>query len=140
MGSKNSRNLFFVLVLPALLLVACSNQNLLQCREGLTQYNKATLYFGTSYPDGIISDDQWQEFLDEIVTPNLPEGMTVMNTYGQWLRPDSLIVKEPGKVIIHLYPYEENKSDKIQSVIDGFKERFKAQSVIWEEEIVCVSF
>lgn len=140
MGSKNSRNLFFVLVLPALLLVSCSNQNLLQCREGLTQYSKATLYFGTSYPDGIISDDQWQEFLDEIVTPNLPEGMTVMNTYGQWLRPDSLIVKEPGKVIIHLYPYEENKSDKIQSVIDGFKERFKAQSVIWEEEIVCVSF
>lgn len=140
MESIYSRNLFFALLLSVLLLVSCSTHNLIQCPEVLTEYNKATLYFGTSFPGGIISDEQWQQFLDEVVTPNLPEGMTVIDTYGQWLRPDKLIVKEPGKVIIHLYPYEENKSDKIQAVIDEFKERFKAQSVIWEEEIVCASF
>ena len=129
-----------IVIIIFLLITACTNSNKLHCPDGLETYHKVTLYFGTSYPGGIISDKQWSQFLDEAVTPQLSEGMTVIDTYGQWMRPDSLIVKEPGKVIVHLFKDSNGKAAKIQKVINEFKRRFNAESVIWEEDIICASF
>lgn len=123
-----------------ILISACQSNIINDCPDGLTKFNKVSLYFGTSTNEGIITNEEWSNFLDEIVTPNFPEGMTIHDTYGQWKRPDGDIVKEPGKVIVHIYDINEDKSENIKAIINGFKERFKAQSVIWEADIICGSF
>lgn len=134
------RKIFVLLISMLIFISACQSNIINDCPDGLTKFNKVSLYFGTSTNEGIITNEEWSNFLDEIVTPNFPEGMTIHDTYGQWKRPDGGIVKEPGKVIVHIYDINEDKSENINAIINGFKERFQAQSVIWEADIICGSF
>jgi hypothetical protein len=135
---------FFVSMLLSfalsLSLHSCSDQAFYECPNGLEPFQQITLYFGLSSPDSIVSDIEWQNYLEEVVTPNFPEGFTVFDSYGQWKNPDNEIINEPGKVLTHLYNLQEDKNENINAIIDEFKERHQAQSVIREKNLVCVSF
>lgn len=134
-----SRLIYLLLLLVSgFLLSTCSVQQNTTCNDGLELYQKITLYFGLSTPDGNIPEKEWVEFLDDIVTHNFPEGFTVFDTYGQWEAPGGDLYHEPGRVLIHFY--RDNKNEQIQAVIEGFKQKFEAQSVIHEAEQVCISF
>src|SRR5580658_7515322 len=45
------------------------------------------LYFGlgpADQPDKGVSEAQWRAFLDKEVTPRFPDGLSVVDVYGQW--------------------------------------------------------
>ena len=42
------------------------------------------LLFGRSMPGGQVSEPAFQDFLAGVVTPRFPDGLTVLDGYGQW--------------------------------------------------------
>ena len=52
---------------------------------------RTELYFGLAVPPGPdgqpagqVSEEDWQWFLDEEITPRFPEGLTILEAGGQW--------------------------------------------------------
>src|SRR3954447_1378860 len=46
------------------------------------------LFFGRTVPGrGDLSDAEWHDFLNRVVTPNLPNGYTVLDANGAWMNP-----------------------------------------------------
>src|SRR5262245_20410541 len=43
-------------------------------------YYRTELYFGRSIPGGgQVSDNEWEKFLADVVTPRFPDGFTILN-------------------------------------------------------------
>src|SRR5262245_45916260 len=59
------------------------------------------LFFGMSSMDGPgVSAQEWQGFLDDVVTPRFPSGLTVLEAAGQFQPSTGGIVAERSKVLL----------------------------------------
>jgi hypothetical protein len=94
---------------------------------------KTELFFGMDKGDGtVVTDEEWNEFLKDTVTPRFPEGLTVLEGYGQYKNDSGKIVRERSKVIIFLYPLNKRRSGgrKLEQIRNEYKKRFKQESVM----------
>ncbi len=94
---------------------------------------RTELYFGMSRKAGAeISEAEFEEFIDEIVTPRFPSGLTALDARGQWREDDSKVAKERSKVLVLIYPRSERRSAnaKIEEIRTEYKKRFSQQSVL----------
>lgn len=102
------------------------------------------LYFGMSKPDGEISEEEFAAFLDDVITPELPDGLTVLNGIGQFRNSENRIVREKSKVIILLYPKKIRKkaNRKIERIRERYKQKFQQESVLRVDSVnpVRISF
>jgi Protein of unknown function (DUF3574) len=102
---------------------------------------RTELFFGRNSPSGEISEQDFQNFLDKVVTPLFPDGLTVIDGRGQFrASADSAVEKEAAKVLILLYRFDKQESDKIEEIRSRYKARFAQQSVLRVDEPVCASF
>src|SRR5262245_38533220 len=63
------------------------------------------LYFGRAPPDGgLVSEEAWEAFLHDVVTPHFPERLTVWRAEGQWTDPRGQLVREPVVVLEVVHP------------------------------------
>src|SRR5262245_1539616 len=63
------------------------------------------LFFGRAIPTGgTVSDEQWDEFAREEITPRFPSGLTVCQAQGQWLDPRGVLVHEPVMIVEIIHP------------------------------------
>jgi hypothetical protein len=88
------------------------------------------LYFGRSRPGGIISEQEFQKFLSQEITPRFPEGLTVVDATGQFRNRKGVIIKEPTKIVILIHPNSQKKNQAIQEIINLYKSRFNQESVL----------
>lgn len=90
------------------------------------------LYFGMKKSDGEISEAEFADFLDKIITPELPDGLTILNGIGQFRDAQNQIIKEKSKVLILLYPKKLQKeiNRKIERIRKSYKQKFQQQSVL----------
>lgn len=94
---------------------------------------RTELYFGRDKNDGtLVSDEEWNKFLDEIVTPKFPAGLTVLEGNGQYRLQNGTIVKERSKVLVLLYSPKTRltNSRKINEIRNQYKKRFQQESVM----------
>lgn len=98
----------------------------------MAEFLRTELYFGMNKPDGEISEEEFKEFLDKIITPELPDGLTVLSGIGQFKDSQDRIVQEKSKVIILLYPKKIRKEAnlKIERIRESYKKRFQQESVL----------
>lgn len=106
---------------------------------------RTELFFGTARPDGsMVSDAEWDAFLDEEITPRFPDGLTVLSGAGQWQGDDEEIVEERSKIVILLYPREaiDESNARIEEIRAAYEERFQQESVLRadDDRPVCTSF
>jgi Protein of unknown function (DUF3574) len=102
---------------------------------------RTELFFGRNSPDGEIPEQAFQDFLDRVVTPLFPDGLTVIDGQGQFrASANSAVEKEAAKVLILLYRFDKQESDKIEEIRSRYKASFKQQSVLRVDEPVCASF
>ena len=97
------------------------------------KFIRTELYFGRNIPTGgTVSEADWQKFVDEIVTPRFPDGLTVLDADGQWRGKDGSIAREESKVIILLYPRKDRKvmNAKIEEIRAEYKKRFAQEAVM----------
>jgi hypothetical protein len=110
------------------------------CREGLERWSEIDLYFGRSIAGGgEVSEAQFRRFLSEVVTPNFPDGLTVVDADGQF-RTGGKIVREKTKLLILLVPSAAAVTSKLKTVTKEYKRRFRQESVLRTEDQVCLSF
>ncbi|MBW4476534.1 MAG: DUF3574 domain-containing protein [Tolypothrix brevis GSE-NOS-MK-07-07A] len=104
-------------------------------------FTKEELYFGLSKPGGdTISELEWQLFLNQVVTPRFREGLTIIDTYGQYLNSSGKLTREKTKLVILIYENSPMKNQMIQEVITSYKRKFKQESVLRVTSTVKVSF
>lgn len=94
---------------------------------------RTELYFGRDKNDGTqVSDEEWSKFLDEVVTPKFPDGLTVLEAKGQYRLENGTIIKENSKVLILLYSPKTRllNNRKIEQIRNEYKKMFKQESVM----------
>jgi len=112
---------------------------------GAEPWIRTELYFGTTIPNdgGDVSDAEWNAFLDEEITPRFPDGLTVLEGYGQFLNSRGVIAEEDSIVLIIFHPGEfvDESSAAIEEIRDAYEVEFDQESVLRvDSEPVCVSF
>jgi hypothetical protein len=87
---------------------------------------------------------EWRTFLRQKVTPEFPEGLTVLMGYGQFRNSNNKIVREKSILLILLYPQQTQSSstEKIERIRNAYKRAFGQESVLRvdDPQPVCVSF
>ena len=97
------------------------------------RFYRTELYMGMSIPGGsMVSDEAWEKFLAEVVTPQFPAGFTILGGRGQYREASGTIAKEPSHVLVFLYPKTERKvaGAKIEQIRNEYKKRFSQESVL----------
>ena len=139
------------LVALALTLTACvpprltSNDPVAAPAVAAHAFVREELYFGVKRrAGGEVTEADWARFLEEVVTPQFPEGLTVLQGQGQYRLADSTIVKESTRLILVLYEstpaIATAKRAAIFEITRRYKERFDQESVLRVTSMVQAAF
>jgi hypothetical protein len=113
--------------------------------RGSAPFMRTRLYFGSNKPDGsVVTQEQFQYFLDREVTPRFPGGVTLMTGIGQFLGSNAVIQRERSTQLLVLYPSHLALASarKIEEIRSAYKRLFQQESVLRADEPQpqCVSF
>ena len=123
-------------------LAACNPLAGADCPAGSSPFVEYQLFMGRGGAEGeVVSEDDWAEFLDDTVTPRFPDGLTVLDGYGQWRDGGGQIQQERSKVLI-LYATGDDDSllAEIDAISAEYERRFDQESVLRVVDRACVSF
>ena len=113
----------------------------LHCPAGQTRADTVAMVFGRNDGDRLaVSEDDWRRFVDEVVTPRFPDGLSVMDVQGQWRAPGGTLVREPSKIVYLVLDGGPDDPAKIAHIRETYKARFHQQSVLLVSQMACVSF
>lgn len=136
-----------LLTLPFLVaaMAAClqSNSPDLSCPQDWDQVTEYRLYFGrgdaTGAPDAV-SDEDWDQFLADTVTPRFPDGLTVTDGAGQWQNESDRILQEHSKVLTILVWPDNTALQRLNEIAAEYEHRFNQESVLLTSTQACASF
>jgi hypothetical protein len=123
-----------------LLLSGCGAR---KCQPGAGQAMQIyTLYFGRSLArSGAVSDQEWRDFRDQVITPALPDGYTVMDGQGAWMNPRSHVTTaEATKVLVVAMPEAADTLSVINRIRSRWQHRFHQYVVGMTVQSGCGSF
>jgi hypothetical protein len=107
-------------------------------------YIETSLYFGTARPDGgpAVTDRQFHAFVDEVVTPAFPEGLSVQEAYGQYRDAHGTIERERSYELTLLYPASRARPNdtRIEHIRTAYNHRFAQESVARVDDRARVDF
>ena len=111
------------------------------CEAGDTALVRDVLYFGRNRPDGgQVSDADWQAFLDEVVTPRFPGGLTVVEATGQWKGQSGQVERERAEVVTVLHAGDAPARRAVEEIAAEYKRRFQQEAVLRERTTACTHF
>jgi hypothetical protein len=113
-------------------------------RRANPAFARTELFFGTAKRDGAVTPDEFHKFLDEVVTPLFPDGLTVTKVDGQFRGEDGVTVKEDAYVLVLMYPADGLKasSANIDLIRREYMRQHQQESVLRVDDpfLVWVSF
>jgi hypothetical protein len=102
------------------------------------------LYFGLGLVDqtqGGVSEQAWRAFLDQEVTPRFPDGLSVIDVYGQWQgKGQAAPERLRSKQLVIDYPDTADNRAKVEAIRAAWKQRTGDQSVLRVTQPADVSF
>lgn len=111
------------------------------CAANAQLLQRSELYFGLSRADGDrVSDQEFQAFIDQEVTPRFPDGFTIVHGYGQWRQQDGVIAREASRMLVLLHKKNAENHIEIEGLRASYRQRFKQESVLRVDSTSCVSF
>lgn len=113
------------------------------CRAPLKAMTQVDLYFGRNIPGSSaeVSDAQWRQFLDEVVTPRFPDGLSVLDVYGQWKSTRTgAIARERSKRLSIIVVDAAAAAPQFEAIKAAYRQRFRQESVLQSEATVCAAF
>jgi len=98
---------------------------------GQERYAVAQLFFGRDIPGrGPLTDAEWEGFVARAITPQFPDGFTVMDGDGQWYdQASGKLVREPSKILLVAADPESDLKTRIGSVVNAYRTQFHQRSV-----------
>lgn len=100
---------------------------------GVEKYLRTELFMGLSKPDGgEVSDAEWVQFLDSVVTPAFPKGYTVLLAEGRFQDSSGRTIAEKSRVLVILYPKSKKSESrrKIEVIRAAYIKRFNQEAVV----------
>jgi hypothetical protein len=109
-----------------------------------TNWVDTKLYFGLGpldRPERGVSEAEWHDFLDKQVTPRFPDGLSVVDVYGQWQgKQQTTPERLRSKMLIIDYPDTQENREKIEAIRAAWKQMTGDQSVMRVTHPADVSF
>jgi hypothetical protein len=88
-----------------------------------------------------LTDAEWADFAVATITPNFPDGFTVLDGEGQWRNPRTgTIAGAPTKILLVAAKREPDLPRRLSAVIEAYKARFHQQSVGIITRDACAAF
>jgi hypothetical protein len=140
------RRFFPALVWLVALLSGCATpypmQTALCASPSGTPMTVFELFFGRSVRgDGEVSDQAWNDFLEQVVTPNLPNGYTVFDAVGAWRNPATgHTVHERTKVLLVALPVDAASAAAVARIRSAYQVQFHQMLVGMTVAPACGSF
>lgn len=101
---------------------------------------RTELFFGLARPDGsMVSANEFQQFVDQEVTPRFPAGLTLLGGNGQFRNASGATVKENAKLLILLYPYDRDSTRRIEAIRTAYATVFQQETVLRVDGSSCMS-
>ena len=105
-----------------------------------SKHVKTEMYFGRNMLDGTnVSHDDFHTFLNEVITPLFPMGLTVHTTNGQMFD-GKQIEKELSFVVVVVHDPTADYNKNIDKAIDSYKTRFKTTQVMQTQYPIDANF
>jgi hypothetical protein len=102
------------------------------------------LYFGLGLADDAkngVSEPDWRAFLDREVTPRFPDGLSVIDVYGQWQgKQQTSPERLRSKMLVIDYPDTAENRAKVEAIRAAWKQKTGDQSVLRVTQPADVSF
>src|SRR5262245_49357874 len=113
-----------------LLLGGCAQSNQNRCAQGEQFVVHENLNFGTiKPPGGVVTTEEWKQFLQDTVTPRFPQGFATMETSGQWRNADGSTTQEPSHLLVLDHPNDAVSEKAVVDIISTYKSRFQQEAV-----------
>ena len=77
------QHLLALAVAAAMFVSGCAATTAGRCRAGEQPAVMDSLYFGTAMSTGHVTQEDWQRFLSDVITPRFPDGLTAWAAAGQ---------------------------------------------------------
>ena len=104
-------------------------------------FSRTELFFGLSRANGPnVTDEEFQHFIDTEVTPRFPNGLTLFSGRGQFKDSTGTIIQEGSKLLILLYPFNQESNQAVEQIRNEYKTAFQQESVLRVDEPTCVLF
>jgi Protein of unknown function (DUF3574) len=112
-----------------------------RCAAGDSALVRDVLYFGRNTPSGYeLSDSAWQQYVDEVITPRFPAGLTIWDAAGQWRGASGQVERERSKVLALLHAGDPSSDRLVTEAIGEYKRRFAQEAVLRERAPTCSRF
>jgi Protein of unknown function (DUF3574) len=100
------------------------------------------LYFGRNISGGgQVSESQFQTFVDSVITPNFPAGLTILDAQGQFQDSTGAVIKEPSKLVTLVLDDTLTNENSVNQIIRQYIQQFNQESVlVGANEAVTVNF
>ena len=88
------------------------------------------------------AEARWQDFLDREVTPRFPDGLSVIDVYGQWrgAQAGALVQRERSRLLVVMHPDSPEASAKIDAIREAWKKLTGDKSVLRVSQPAQVGF
>jgi hypothetical protein len=113
------------------------------CKNQLNgeRFARTELFLGLTKPDGsVVTEKEFQRFINKVVTPRFPDGLTLLAATGQFKDSNGKVTKEGSSLLVLLYPFNSQSSRRIQQIREAYINTFQQESVLRVDEQSCVSF
>jgi hypothetical protein len=130
----SSRKVLLVTLVGALaLLVACAGcGSKSTAKSAQPSWVRSEIYCGLDrLAGGTVTQAEFADFLNQVVTPAFPAGLTVLDAYGQMQKSDKAIVKQTTKVLLVVHQKTKANSDAIQKVISSYRSIYGNPQVMY---------
>lgn len=92
---------------------------------------KTELCLGRNLPaGGEVSEPDFDQFLQGVVTEEFPKGLTVFDAYGQMQHDDGTIEKQSTKVVLLVHQDTTANTAAIERIITSYRDQFKDAQVM----------
>jgi hypothetical protein len=100
------------------------------------------MFFGQTQNDGQpVPAQVWTNFLKNVITPRFPDGLTIYDTSGQYMDPDThQITRENTKVVMIAAVNTAITRNRTTQIIDAWKKRANQNSVGLITNTICAQF
>lgn len=79
---------------------------------------------------GAVTDSEWKTFLDEVITPRLPDGFAVTRGDGQWRANNGAILRDSGFILEVVHPPGTPPDSIFEAIALEYCRRFHQESVL----------
>jgi hypothetical protein len=108
---------------------------------GAAPWQRSELFMGQRRRDETIIDEStFAGFVDDVVTPALPDGFTLVATQGQYRAAQGNVIREPGHLLIVLHHGDQGTESALERVRTAYRDKFDQESVLRTDASTCASF